>query len=94
MTDARPSKQMTGMYQTQVSQTCLRYKICVDLTKILQYASTAKCTNQLEGWRNVSADVFFLAVELVCDMQEVWLYSYLLLRTCYLRGLLSKLLTI
>lgn len=35
---------------------------------MLQYASTAKCTIQLQGCRNVSADVFFIAVEIVCEM--------------------------
>lgn len=30
MIDARPSKQMTGMYQTRVCKTCLRYQMCVE----------------------------------------------------------------
>lgn len=38
---------------------------------MLQHASTAKCTILLQGCRNVSADVFFIAVELVCEMFRV-----------------------
>jgi len=38
---------------------------------MLQYASTAKCTIQLQGCRNVSADVFSIAVEPACEMFRV-----------------------
>ena len=70
MIDARPSKQMTGMYQTRVCKTCLRYQMCVeDLNASICFY--CKVHNSIAGCRNVSAHVFSIAVELVCEMFRV-----------------------